>query len=176
MLTLRTATSSLYRQAVAAWPGRPGGAPTHLPLYDVGRHGHRRAPGVRSMFDQSSDLIVINLDKINSPVLRMCMCTVNHSPPPPRSLNRPKADSTPPPPPQLVESANGGQHPPPPLVESTKGGQHPPPPPPPPRSLNRPKADSYSLTTPGGGRRSHVCPPCHKVARPPLPTGLLYSK
>ena len=53
---------------VAAWPGGPGGAPTHLPLYDVGRHGHRRAPGVRSMYyqalalDQSSDVIVINLD------------------------------------------------------------------------------------------------------------------
>ena len=55
-------------RAVAAWPGGPGGAPTHLPLYDVGRHGHRRAPGVRSMYyqalalDQSSDVIVINLD------------------------------------------------------------------------------------------------------------------
>ena len=51
---------------MAAWPGGPGGAPTHLPLYDMGRHGHRRAPGVRSMYypalDQSSDLIVINLD------------------------------------------------------------------------------------------------------------------
>ena len=56
------------RGAVAAWPGGPGGAPTHLPLYNMGRHGHRRAPGGRSMYyqalalDQSSDLIVINLD------------------------------------------------------------------------------------------------------------------
>ena len=57
--------------AVAAWPGGPGGpggAPTHLPLYNMGRHGHRRAPDGRSMYyqalalDQSSDLIVINLD------------------------------------------------------------------------------------------------------------------
>ena len=57
--------------AVAAWPGGPGGAPTHLPLYDVGRHGHRRAPGGRRSLNftvnimyyptlaQSSDLMVI---------------------------------------------------------------------------------------------------------------------
>ena len=69
----RTALSQCWKEhfdPVAAWPGGPGGAPTHLPLYDVGRHGHRRAPGVRSMYyqalaialDQSSDVIVINLD------------------------------------------------------------------------------------------------------------------
>ena len=43
--------------------GGARGAPTHLPLYDVGRHGHRRAPGDRSMYyqalalDQSTRLI-----------------------------------------------------------------------------------------------------------------------
>ena len=63
-----TLLHSIVSGPVAAWPGGPGGAPTHLPLYDVGRHGHRRAPGVRSMYyqalalDQSSDVIVINLD------------------------------------------------------------------------------------------------------------------
>ena len=52
--------------------GGGGGAPTHLPLYDVGRHGHQRAPGVRRSLNftftvlssasaQSSDLMVIDL-------------------------------------------------------------------------------------------------------------------
>ena len=97
-------------------PGRggPGGAPTHLPLYDMVR------------------------------LYCACACarsiTYCHLPPPP-------------PPPPLVESAEGGQLfinnapfseilDPPPGLCTRQGG--------------------------GGGRRSRVCPPCHKVARPPL--------
>ena len=70
---------------VAAWPGGPGEAPTHLPLYDVGRHGHRRAPGGRRSLNftvnvlsrasaQSTDLMVINLDSINKLTRLYCAC------------------------------------------------------------------------------------------------------
>ena len=68
----------IHDNGIQWWPGRGGGggggggggAPTHLPLYEVGRQGHRRAPGGRrsdftqlhhQCIIQSSDLMVIKL-------------------------------------------------------------------------------------------------------------------